>query len=280
MTTLAPPTPLLVAARHALAAALADALRSHPAAPERSPWVGVASEAWDLLRDRHADLRRADLSLAEELPAEANPAHVDEWLNLPLDARRDALYAALGHSVSRDCPPYETEYCGSCDPFHRAQHMADLCGFFRAFAVTPDPAAPERLDHIANHLSFIALLHAKTAAALDETPGPQRDEHLAICLDAHRAFITDHAAEWIPTFAAALQRHVGRIAASAPVRTNASLCALAGVAHFLRAWIAVERIEAGVQPVRDLIRAAVEAPDPDADQCGLPDVCGGCDTVR
>lgn len=279
MTTLAPPDPLLLAARHAVAAALADTLRAPAGVPERSDWIGVAPRAWALIRAAHDGLTRADLGLDEELPAAVDASHVDDWLVLSADLRRGALQAVFGLTVGRDCPPFETEYCRSRDPFHRAQHMADLCGFFRAFGVAPDPHAPERPDHISNHVSFIALLLAKAAVALDEPPGPPRDEHLQVCGEAHRTFIADHAAEWIPTFACALHRRAAESAANSDALRPA-LHALAGVAHLLRAWIAVERIRAGVPPARRLPQPRVAPPDPDADQCGSAETCDWCDRVQ
>jgi len=213
----------------------------------------------------------------EELPSQADALRIEAWLALPLDTRRAALQAAFGLTVSRDCPPFETEFCKSRDPFHRAQHMADLCGFFRAFAVEPDPASPERHDHVANHLSFVALLLAKSAAAHDEPEGPERDEHRQVCADALRAFVADHAAEWIPTFATALHRRCADLAAGLGGPLGDALSTLAGVAHFMRAWIALERLEAGVAPVWGLAQADVDEPDPDADECGLSGNCRACD---
>lgn len=278
MPTPASADPLSLAARHAVAAGLADALRAPGGAPERSAWVGgVLTDAWALVAHRHAGLKKSDLGFGEELPSKVDPARVEAWLSLPLDSRRAALQAAFGLTISRDCPPYETEFCKSRDPFHRAQHMADLCGFFRAFGVSPDPESPERPDHAANHLAFVSLLLAKAASSHDEPAGPARDEHQHVCDQALRAFVRDHAAEWIPAFATALHRRCADLAGDTSGLLSEALAALAGTAHFLRAWVAVERVEASVPPIRGLTQATTGEGDPQPEECGLSGNCESCD---
>lgn len=84
--------------------------------------------------------------------------------------------------------PFEAEHC--TEHFRqRTDLLADLMGFYQAFAVCPDH---ERPDHIACELEFVHLLSLKEARAL-RSGG---DEQAAICASAREAFLAEHLLQW------------------------------------------------------------------------------------
>lgn len=84
--------------------------------------------------------------------------------------------------------PFEAEY--RTEHFRqRTDLLADLMGFYQAFAVSPDH---ERPDHIACELEFVHLLSLKEALAIRD----RRDERAEICASARRKFLTEHLLLW------------------------------------------------------------------------------------
>ena len=84
--------------------------------------------------------------------------------------------------------PYEAEY--RTEHFRqRTDLLADLMGFYQAFAVSPDH---ERPDHIACELEFVHLLSLKEALAIRDGRGEQAD----ICASARAKFLTEHLLLW------------------------------------------------------------------------------------
>ncbi|MDA0999012.1 MAG: molecular chaperone TorD family protein [bacterium] len=106
----------------------------------------------------------------------------------------------FGHTISKLCPPYETEY-GNMHLFQQSDFLSDLGGLYRAFGVTPQEGK-ERSDHISIQLEFLYLLSFKEAHALRE----EKKDEAKICRDAQVAFLEDHLARWAPIFAARLER--------------------------------------------------------------------------
>jgi TorA maturation chaperone TorD len=127
----------------------------------------------------------------------------------------------FGLVYARECPPYETEYCPTAEPFFRAQQLADIAGFYRAFGITGAEAHPERPDHVVNELEFMAFLFLKKRLAADGN-GPQSAEHAAVTAEARNEFFREHLAWWVPSFTAGLRRkagdglyfHIGRVLAA------------------------------------------------------------------
>jgi TorA maturation chaperone TorD len=192
-----------------LAAALMD--------PRSEGWLLVrdadsqhlAREAAELLREE-AKSRPEVLGLGE-LPSEQltlDPLLTE--LHKPIDILRGEYDRVFGLLVPRECPPYETEYHPSSETFFRAQQLADIAGFYRAFGIEPASAIPERPDHIALELEFMAflLLKQRLALAVPE-PGLEGAGRAAVCEAAQRSFLRDHLAWWVPAFARGLRRKAG-----------------------------------------------------------------------
>ncbi len=148
----------------------------------------------------------ADPSGAEDLAF----ARLVEELRAPRDELRAEYDRAFGLVVPKDCPPYETEYYPTRDVFARSQQMADVAGFYRAFGIEPARSSPERPDHLALELEFMAfLLTKKRLARADAETLPGADERADVCDRTQRAFFRDHLAWWVPSFAAGLRRRAG-----------------------------------------------------------------------
>jgi TorA maturation chaperone TorD len=144
-----------------------------------------------------------------ELPAEQlDLAPLIEELRRPEAALRREYDRVFGLVFAGECPPYETEYHPPSEPFFRAQQMADVAGFYRAFGLDPGQATSERPDHIALELEFLAFLLLKKRLALAEG-SPDAVEQAAVCDEAGRKFFREHLAWWLPSFAAGLRRKAG-----------------------------------------------------------------------
>ena len=97
----------------------------------------------------------------------------------------------FGHALSRDCPPYETEYAGA-HIFMQSQELADIGGFYAAYGLAIDVASHERLDHIGPELEFMHVLCEREAYALNN----DRDEQAEACAQTQGQFIEDHLGRW------------------------------------------------------------------------------------
>jgi len=116
--------------------------------------------------------------------------------SLTRDVLESEYTRAFGHALSRDCPPYETEYVGD-QLFYQSQQLADIGGFYRAFGLDVSETVHERLDHLAIELEFLHVATAREAHALHSGD----EEGARLCRDAQRAFVEDHLGRWVPYFA-------------------------------------------------------------------------------
>lgn len=91
-------------------------------------------------------------------------------------------------------PPYEVQYRKFKDEFARAQELADIMGFYRAFGVEP---RNERPDHLTAELEFMHYLVVKEKYARHQ----QDEENAEICCDAREKFFSDHLGAWVENFA-------------------------------------------------------------------------------
>lgn len=106
----------------------------------------------------------------------------------------------FGHTLRSQVCPYECEY-GEPGVFRQAQELADLGGFYAAFALQIRAAKHQRHDHIACELEFLQFLCHKELWAIDN----QDREMQEVTAEAARRFLQKHLARFGPAFAAGLQ---------------------------------------------------------------------------
>ncbi|MCC6491414.1 MAG: molecular chaperone TorD family protein [Pirellulales bacterium] len=165
---------------------------------------GVLSEAATLLR-RCRRLSAAQLALGELPAAHLNPAAALARLPRDKDELNAQYEACFGLLASGACPPYETEYVNSKFTFQRSNGLADVAGFYRAFGLSISDSRPERPDHIALELEFMALVLRLERCSAEEDAGLENDRR-AICRDAQVRFLADHLSWWAPAFAKLINR--------------------------------------------------------------------------
>jgi TorA maturation chaperone TorD len=193
----------------------------------------LACQAADLLRE----LTRGDKEELGfgELPIEQlDLGELLAELRSPRAELQEEYDRVFGLVVNRDCPPYDTEYQQNAESFFRAQQLADIAGFYHAFGLVPRRAVPERPDHLALELEFMAFLLLKKRIALASMPANAcAAEQAQLCDDTQRLFFHDHLSWWIPSFAIGLRRKAG---------SGFYAC----VARVLAAFLPVERASWGV----------------------------------
>jgi TorA maturation chaperone TorD len=153
--------------------------------------------------------------------------------------------AIFGHTISAECPPYETQY-GAGIIFAQAQRMGDISAFYRAFGVQVSRNAHERADHIAVELEFLSTLAFREAVSIIEG----QTDHTKSVRDSQRKFLSEHLGAWSLSFAERLQRKAQSVAADGGF--YAALAA--SLQSFIRdelahAGIAVDRLGA-IEPTR------------------------------
>ncbi len=84
--------------------------------------------------------------------------------------------------------PYESEHSKTHD-FSKANLLADIMGFYRAFGVEP---TNDRADHISAELEFMHLLTIKEMYA----SGKGDHENASICRQAGESFLREHLSLW------------------------------------------------------------------------------------
>ena len=84
--------------------------------------------------------------------------------------------------------PYESEHSKTHD-FSKANLLADIMGFYRAFGVEP---TNDRADHISAELEFMHLLAVKEMHA----SGKGDSENASICRQASESFLREHLGSW------------------------------------------------------------------------------------
>jgi TorA maturation chaperone TorD len=201
-----------------------------------------------------------ELAPGETPPSDFDLGSLMEALRAPRARLEEDHARVFGLVVSKECPPYEVQYCPQTFSVYRSQRLADVAGFYHAFGVEPGRDAPERADHIASELEFLAWLVSKERHARSQE-GDEWTERARICRDAQRDFVTEHMAWWVPAFAQALAERA-RSLDPRPALHEA-------LAEALAAFVPVERAILGVGPPDVLAR-------PQLDQDESEDGCGGC----
>lgn len=206
-----------------------------------------ASQAMDLLR---AEAGETTLGCGELPHEQLDLSPLLDALQQPLAYVQAEYDRIFGLVPSRECPPYETEYHKTSEAFFRSQQLADIAGFYRAFGLEVSRQKPDRPDHIALELEFMAFLLMKKRLAATA-------EQSEVCAEAERTFFRDHLAWWVPSFATGLRRKAG----------DGLYAALADV---LAALLPTERARLDVPPPRVPLQAVlVERPEeqPDCSAC-------------
>jgi DMSO reductase family type II enzyme chaperone len=101
----------------------------------------------------------------------------------------------FGHTISKECPAYETEY-GEPHIFRQAQELGDISGFYAAFGLEVSDTNKERLDHISTELEFMHFLTYKEVHAREH----HGSEEIEICREAQKKFFKEHLGRWAPLF--------------------------------------------------------------------------------
>ena len=161
----------------------------------------------DLLRNGSRQLRDASLQLGWRELAQALQKLENNLESLDDKGLEREYLATFGHTISTDCPPYETEY-DQAHVFQKSQTLADLGTFYQAFGVGPNPQLKERLDHISLELEFMNLLTLKEAYARDQSHG---EDKIELCRQAQIGFLAKHLAHWIHSFIYRLEKRTGAV---------------------------------------------------------------------
>jgi len=180
--------------------------------PRHGSWETLRSLADDPLVDDAARLIRQHpashaMGLGPgEWPLSAlEPDAVFDRLPATAAELNDRFEGTFGLLVSSACPPYETEYVSAKHAFQRAQGLADISGFYRAFGLRPATILKEREDHIVLMLEFMATLIALERRATEDAD-PNSQERVSICRDAQKRFLGGHLAWWAPAFCRLLSK--------------------------------------------------------------------------
>lgn len=204
------------------------------------------------------------LAPGEVTPEALSLAPLLSYLQLPRDRLIEDDRRVFGLLISRECPPYETEYCPQTFSVYRSHQLADIAGYYRAFGLEPSAKHPERPDYIVLELEFMAWLIGKTLYA------SQRGEATGVrlCRDAQVSFFRDHFAWWAPAFALALRRKADG-SASEHRLTSPPKTYRGAFGAFLAAFVPAERAVLGLPAPTQLgAPTVVEMESPtDCDTC-------------
>jgi DMSO reductase family type II enzyme chaperone len=118
------------------------------------------------------------------------------YSNTSIDALQRIYNRIVGHTISKECPLYETQY-GVAHVFQQVQELGDIQGFYRAFGLDISDVERERCDHVSVELEFMHFLLYKQAYAVEN----HGDEKAQVCVDAQKKFLKDHVGKWVPLFA-------------------------------------------------------------------------------
>jgi TorA maturation chaperone TorD len=182
-----------------------------------------------------------------ELPHDRlDPAMVFARMPASPAALNEQYEQTFGLLTTAACPPCETEYVDGKLSFQRAQQLADIAGYYRAFGVEP---GHERPDHIALELEFMALL-------IDLCSRARTEEQFDVTRDAQVRFVKDHLSWWLPVFARLLQK-------------ESPDGFFTAVGELLCAFLPMERFRLGVEPpVNPASPSSIERPE-ECEGCAL-----------
>lgn len=188
-----------------LAAALLDPSSPRWRSTQDEDVRRLAYEAAELLREEAGD--ETALGFGEVPPDRLDLSTVTDALAQGAEESLTEYVRVFGLTPAPECMPYETEYHPNAEPFFRAQQMADVAAFYRAFGLGVSRSTPERPDYLPLELEFMAFLLARERLARRQ--GVAGEERVQVCHQAQQAFFRDHLAWWVPSFATGLQRKAG-----------------------------------------------------------------------
>lgn len=188
-------------------------------------------------------------------PGELDPVDIDTDSLFPDEDGMSGFYLdVFGHSISKDCPPYENEYYSSNDVTFCSQRLADIAGFYRAFNLDRASGARDRIDHLSFEAEFMQIVIARQLYATEHG----WDDALAdTCRRAQHRFFAEHLGWWLPAFG-------GRLEARRASRFYT------GLGRFVRGFAAAERAMLALPPFTELPITHPDAYEPEGS-------CFGCD---
>lgn len=101
----------------------------------------------------------------------------------------------------------------------RGPMLADISGFYEAFAYRPTPPPAEVPDHLAVELDFLSYLAVKVAFASHEG----LEAEAAVARRAYERFLDEHCKLWLARFQAQLERSASPLYLSASGLLNGML---------------------------------------------------------
>jgi DMSO reductase family type II enzyme chaperone len=170
---------------------------------------------------------------------------------------RSELTRLFSNTAVTDFPPYGANYLAS-HIFMKAQTLADVAGFYRAFGVDI-ASSTERPDHVSVELEFMGYLCLKQAYAIDHS----LTEAEEVTSAAQRRFFAEHLGRWAPLF-------LSRFAARSAQPFYRALAA------FARAFLGAEkdRLGGSIEAIDEL---PADTPAPSDFTCGSS--AGQCPTA-
>lgn len=191
-------------------------------------------------------------------PGEQHPSELDSAGLFPEHkAASEAYLEVFGHTISKECPPYEGEYYTNNDITFRSQKLADVAGFYRAFGLDRRQKARERIDFLSFEAEFLEIVIARQIYATEKDLG---QEPIDVCVQSQRRFFIEHLGWWLPAFGVQLE-----------ASTHSDY--YRGLAGFVRAFVAAERAALKIAPFTELPTPHLGAPEPEAESdchsCGL-----------
>jgi putative dimethyl sulfoxide reductase chaperone len=199
-------------------------------------WVASLAEAVETLESVEAC--RETLQTLEIVQSSIDPT-----------AFRTEYTRLFSNTALTDFPPYGADYLAS-HIFMKAQSLADVAGFYRAFGVGVR-AGSERPDHISAELEFMGYLCFKEAYAADHG----RPEALAVTVAAQRRFLSEHLGRWAPLFLV----RFGVVSVQPFYRAMTA---------FARVFLAIEAMRLGVSP-EAVFEVSPDAPAAGDFTCGV-----------
>ncbi len=127
-------------------------------------------------------------ALVKELPEEFRSL-AQELSAIPLDEWKSEYHRVLGPG---GCPVCESSYDDNALA-GRGPLLAQIAGFYQAFAYRPDEETRETPDHLSVELGFLSYLALKVAYALHEEKAAERE----IAEEAYWHFLEAHPLFWL-----------------------------------------------------------------------------------